>query len=346
MIRKIPQQKINVLLIDGECLLKQGFHGTKQVQTKNGSVGTIFHFINTIRSFYTDFGITKVIVFWEGENSKLYRQSHYPHYKANREDKYDGDEEYDLDRQRCRIQSYLEELFIRQVSVHGCEADDSIAYYVKHSPNEAKIILTNDRDFLQLISEDTKIYLTNLKAVITQKNFHSYFDYHYSNVGIIKMIAGDKSDNISGLKGIGESTVLNIFPELKLECKSHQWVIDRVKDLLIEDPKNKKLNIIKDGVTKWGDYGEEYFNIMNIIINLNEPHITEELVDIIDETVIEPLLPDGRGGINEIMKMMRDDELLFKIPRYDDGFVTFWNPFMIIISKEKKIYENYKKTVN
>ena len=45
------QTKINSLLIDGEALLKQGFHGAKQVQTKNGSVGTIFHFINTNYTF-------------------------------------------------------------------------------------------------------------------------------------------------------------------------------------------------------------------------------------------------------------------------------------------------------
>ena len=74
-------------MIDGEALLKQGFHGAKQVQTKNGSVGAIFHFINTIKRFYQDFGITKVVVFWEGENSKQYRQGYYPYYKQNRNDK-------------------------------------------------------------------------------------------------------------------------------------------------------------------------------------------------------------------------------------------------------------------
>ena len=74
----------NTLLIDGEYLLKQGFHGTKQLQGKEGSVGTIFHFINTIKRFYQDYAITKVVVFWEGENSKQFRQGYYPYYKANR----------------------------------------------------------------------------------------------------------------------------------------------------------------------------------------------------------------------------------------------------------------------
>ena len=160
------QTKINSLLIDGEALLKQGFHGAKQVQTKNGSVGTIFHFINTIKRFYQDYGVTKVVVFWEGENSKAYRQAYYPYYKQNRNDKVTIDQKHDLDRQRVRIKQYLEELFIRQVEIDGCEADDCIAYYVKNSPNESKTIYTNDRDLLQLMDDETKVFLHGKKIMI------------------------------------------------------------------------------------------------------------------------------------------------------------------------------------
>ena len=244
--RKSPTRtRINCLLIDGEALLKQGFHGAKQVQTKNGSVGAIFHFINTIKRFYQDFGITKVVVFWEGENSKQYRQGYYPYYKQNRNDKVSIDERHDLDRQRLRIKQYLEEIFIRQVEIDGCEADDGIAHYVRNSPNENKMIYTNDRDLLQLISDDTKVYLYGKKAVINIDNFKNYFDYHYGNVGLIKIIAGDSSDNISGLEGIGEETVLKLFPELKKEKKDYDWVIGRVDELLNETPSSKKLQVIK-----------------------------------------------------------------------------------------------------
>lgn len=342
--RPLPTRtKINSLLVDGEALLKQGFYGAKQVQTKNGSVGAIFHFVNTIKNFYQNFGITKVVVFWEGENSKAYRQGYYPYYKSNRNDKITIDERHDLDRQRIRIKQYLEELFIRQVEIDGCEADDGIAYYVKNSPNENKIIYTNDRDLLQLISADTKVYLYGKKAVINKDNFKNYFDYHYENVGLIKMIAGDSSDNISGLEGIGEETVLKLFPELKKEKKDHEWIINRVDELLTETPTSKKLQVIKEGQTKWGTYGIDYFSVMSKVINLETPNVTEDLKLAIAEMVNEPLSPDGRGGINIIMEMMKEDQLLNFLPKYDDGFFVFWSTFITIINKEKKLYEQTKK---
>jgi DNA polymerase I len=341
--RRLPTQtRINSLLIDGEALLKQGFHGTKQLQNKNGSVGTIYHFINTIKRFYQDFGITKVVVFWEGENSKVYRQGYYPYYKTNRNDKVSIDEKHDLERQRIRVKQYLEELFIRQVEIDGCEADDGIAHYVKNSPKENKIIYTNDADLLQLLASDVKVYLYGKRVMINIDNFKNYFKYHYANVGLIKMIAGDSSDNISGLEGIGEETVLKIFPELKTTKKEYDWVINRVDELLEETPQNKKLNIIKEGKTKWGTYGVDYFSVMNKVINLETPNVTNDLKVVINEMVNETLSPEGRGGINVIMEMMKEDNILNLLPKYDDGFFVFWGSFITIINKEKKLYEQNK----
>jgi DNA polymerase-1 len=339
--------KINTLLIDGEGLLKQGFYGAKQVQMKHGSVGTIFHFINTIKRFYQDFGITKVVAFWEGKDSKLYRQCYYPYYKKNREDKVeDLDQIHDLDRQRVRVKQYLEELFIRQVEIDGCEADDGIAYYVRNSPNENKLIYTNDRDLLQLIAEDTKVYLSNKKAIINQDNFTNYFDYHYKNVGVIKMLAGDSSDNISGLENIGEIKALKLFPELKKEPKTADWILERTNELLSKDDSNKALLTIKEGKTKWGVYGNDYFLVMGKVINLETPNVTDDLKAAIKEMVEEYLIPDGRGGVNTIVDMMKEDEILTFLPKYDDGFFVFWSGFITIINKEKKLYEQSKKTEN
>jgi 5'-3' exonuclease len=338
----LKRKTINTLLIDGEGLLKQGFHGAKQIQSKNGSIGTIYHFVNTIKRFYQDFGITKVVVFWEGENSKAYRQAYYPYYKSNRNEKVSIDEKHDLDRQRMRIKQYLEELFIRQVEIDGCEADDGIAYYTKNSPKENKIIYTNDRDLLQLIDDGTKVYLYGKKVVINKLNFMNYFDYHYENVGLIKMIAGDTSDNISGLEGIGEGTVLKLFPELKKAGKTKEWIVERVDELLAEKPNSKPLITIKEGRTKWGTYGTDYFGVMEKIINLSQPNVTEDLKLAINEMVNEPLSPDGRGEIKVIMKMMVEDELINFLPKYDDSFFVFWSSFITIIQKEKKLYEQTK----
>jgi len=333
---------INSLLIDGENLLKIGFHGTKDTQTEKGSVGTIFHFINTIKRFYVDFAITKVVVFWEGEDSKKYRQGYYPYYKQNKNSTYTEEQIHDLGRQRLRIREYLEELYIRQVEVPGCEADDAIAYYVKYSPNEKKIILSSDKDLLQLIADDVSVYLSNKKALINKKNFNSFFDYHQGNVGLIKMIAGDPADNISGLKGIAEGTVFKLFPELKTEAKTVEWILDRTKELLVEKPSNNSLKTILDGNTKWGTYGTDYFAVMNKVINLNNPYVTDELKETIDQMVNDVIDPEGRGGVTKVMKLINEDKLINYISTNDDNYFAFWTTFISIIKKEQNLFKNKK----
>jgi hypothetical protein len=142
---------------------------------------------------------------------------------------------------------------------------------------------------------------------------------------------------------MGEETVLKLFPELKKEKKDYDWVIQRVDELLTESPSSKKLQVIKEGKTKWGTYGTDYFGVMNKIINLEQPNVTNELRAAIIEMVNEPLHPEGRGGINKIMQMMKEDELLNFLPKYDDGFFVFWSSFITIVNKEKKFYEQQKK---
>jgi 5'-3' exonuclease len=336
--------KLHSLLIDGECLLKQGFHGTKQLQTEQGSSGTIYHFINTIRRFYEQYFITKVVVFWEGENSRRYRQTYYPYYKSQRNDRYTTTELDDLGDKRLRIKQYLEELFIRQVEVEGCEADDAIAHYVVNSPQEFKIIYTADRDLLQLIDPLVRVYLSDKKVMITDLNFEQHFPYHRGNVGLIKMMCGDVSDNISGLQGIGESVAFKWFPELKTEPKSVEWILERTQELLTENKKSVQLQTIADGKTKWGTLGHEYFAVMDKVINLKHPYVTEELIETINETVNDTLDPEGRGGVQLAMAMMLDDKILNLIPKTDDKYLDFWQPFHNIIQSEKHKFLKQSKS--
>lgn len=343
--RKINAKPVKqkTLLIDGEVLLKISFFATKNTITRRGRVYTIFNFLNTIRKFYLEHYITKVVVFWEGENSRAYRQSYYPYYKANR----DGitnltDEEYgDLQVQRQRVRSYLEELFVRQVQEPESEADDCIAYYSQHSPNEHKIIFTNDKDLLQLLSEDTDVFLADYtkKFLVTVKNFHKHFPYHHRNVAIIKMIGGDAADNISGIEGVGEATVLKLFPELKNEEKNVEWVRDRAKQLLVEQPDNNAVTKIVDGQTKWGTYAEDYFAVMKAIISLEPPHLTQEGIEDLEMIKDAAIDPEGRGGVQRVLSMFLEDGIRINNTNNDEAFFEFWQPFNTIIKKEKDYFK-------
>lgn len=343
--RKINAKPVKqkTLLIDGEVLLKISFFATKNTITQRGRVYTIFNFLNTIRKFYLEHFITKVVVFWEGENSRAYRQSYYPYYKANRDGvtNLTDEERGDLQAQRQRVKNYLEELFVRQVQEPESEADDCIAYYSQHSPNEHKIIFTNDKDLLQLLSEDTDVFLADYtkKFLVTVKNFHKHFPYHHRNVAIIKMIGGDAADNISGIEGVGETTVLKLFPELKNEEKNVEWVRDRAKQLLVEQPDNNAVTKIVDGQTKWGTYAEDYFAVMKAIISLEPPHLTQEGIEDLEMIKDAAIDPEGRGGVQRVLSMFLEDGIRINNTNNDEAFFEFWQPFNTIIKKEKDYFK-------
>lgn len=340
--RKVKPKKIKTLLIDGEVLLKIGFYASKNTITSRGRVQTIYIFLNIIRMFYLNHFITKVVVFWEGANSRAYRQSYYPYYKKNREE-YNlltDDEKSDLQYQRLRIKQCLEELSIRQIEENDSEADDCIAYYTQNSPNERKIVFTNDEDLLQLLSDNTSVYLGDKtkKYLVTIKNFHRYYPYHHKNVALIKMISGDVADNISGISGVGEKTVLKLYPELQKEEKDVEWILEKTKELLIEEPTNNAVFKINEGETKWGTYGNDYFAVMSRIISLDPPHLTEDGIADLEVIKDSPIDPESRGGIKKVISMFMEDGI--KVNTYnDDTFFEYWQPFSIIIKKELNFFK-------
>jgi len=128
-----------------------------------------------------------------------------------------------------RIQAYAEELFLRQIEVDGIEADDIIATYCLQKRDKEEIILySNDRDYAQLLDLNITIIFPNIDQPITKVNYMMYFNHHYSNAQVVKIICGDTADNIEGIKGMGETVLLKYIPELKFKhltvreiCKWH-----------------------------------------------------------------------------------------------------------------------------
>ena len=72
------------LLVDGNNLLKIGFHGVREFYNGGQHVGGIWHFLNTLRKFIEESNFTKVVVFWDSDTSSSQRRLIYPKYKLNR----------------------------------------------------------------------------------------------------------------------------------------------------------------------------------------------------------------------------------------------------------------------
>ena len=335
---------VKTLIVDGNNLLKIGFHGVKDFYNNGEHIGGTWHFLNTIRKFLEETNFNKVMVFWDSDTNSSQRKLIYPKYKMNRKSSPNDVEKTDsFNKQKTRVKQYLEEMFIRQLEVENSEADDLIAYYCQISLDEEKTIFSSDKDLTQLISEKVLIYSPNLKSYYRFGDNIKFKDCsipHY-NVMTFKILAGDTSDNIDGISLMGEKTLIKFFPEILDSEISLTDILIKGELLLKEQQKNVVLGNLLSGKTKEGIMGDDFFKINKKLVDLSEPLIDEEGKEMVREYYSESMDPDGRGHRN-LIRMMMDDGFFKYLPKGDDSWVNFLKPFLKLSRKEKTKFKNKK----
>ena len=331
---------IKTLLIDGNNLFKIGFHGVRDFYHEGKHIGGIYHFINTIKRFVNEYNYDKVIVFWDGEDNSAQRRVISPDYKANRKQILNEAKKESFEWQVQRIKAYLEEVFIRQVSVKNTESDDLIAYYCQISEDEYKTIFSADKDLTQLISDKVEVYQPHTKKTLKDGDMVLLKDISipHQNIVTFKIISGDKSDNIDGIRYMGEKTFVKLFPEIVDSIVTIDDIIEHAEELHKDDKNNRALQNLLSGKTKKGVFGEEVFIINKKLVDLSEPLLTDESKETIKEYYTENLDPDGRGYKN-LMRMMMSDGIFKYLPKHDNAWVEFLTPFMKLTRKEKRRFK-------
>ena len=363
----------NTLLVDGSNILELSSLGDKTISSNGKQIGGIQQFLLQIKILMMKANFRYVYVFWDGDNSGYYRYLVNEQYKSNRDKNFivdDGLSDYMKEfnanikrmqnyifnkknkektdqqkkdkeifyEQREIIMSCLEELFVRQVVCDKVEADDLIGYYVKNKkPNERIVIMSNDRDLTQLIADDVIIYIQSTKKFINKKNHTEEMGYYYENVLLKKMICGDASDSIKGIKGVGEITLFKNFPQLKERKVELEEIIDGARKINEERAKLKQKPLqwaknIVEGITE-GAQGNRIYEINKKIIDLKNPLMTDEAKELMDSMMYAPIDPEGRSYDN-LYKILCDagvDDL--KDPT---RFSNFFIEYAYLIDKEKK----------
>jgi DNA polymerase-1 len=334
----------NTLLVDGNALFKTGFFGAKSQYNQHGNhVGGIYQFLTTLRMILDDDLYHRVYVFWDGNFSGKLRYEIYEPYKSGRGKDYkNGTQPIDESEllQREIVWEYLNEMYIRQLKDEIIEGDDFIAYYcLTKKENEKITIMTNDRDMAQLIQENIKVYFLDLKKYVDNVNFSSYFCYHYENAALIKTMTGDSSDSIKGIKGLGETTLISLFPELTQRKVSLTEILENAKkqqeQRLVDKKKPLKvLDNIINAVTE-GVQGEKVYEINEKLVNLRKPMMTEDGIRNLEELIDGTLDSSGRDLKNVLIYMKRDgiDKTIGEY-RYPEYLIPFKN----LIAREKLIF--------
>ena len=328
---------MTVLLVDGDNLLTIGFYGVKNYFYKGQHIGGIYHFLNTLRLSFDNYRLDKIVVFWDGEDGSLSRKKIYSHYKESRKSRLKTEHEIEsYDYQRARIKQYLEEVYVRQGEYPYCETDDCIAYYCQTTPDEKKIIYSSDGDLAQLVNEKVQLYNPSHRKLYGPKEVFVYNkeEVLIENISLVKMLCGDYSDDIAGIKGMGIKTLKTLFPEIVTQPLTLDYIRYKTNFLFEQDKESKIVKNLITGVTKYGVFGDEFFEINNTIISLDEPLLTNEAKEGINEIINENLDPEGRSYKNT-MRMMMEDGIFLLLPKQNDAWINFLNPFLRLTRKEK-----------
>ena len=201
--------KQKLLLIDGNSILNRAYFAIKPLNDQEGrNVNAVYGFTNILLKAIADYTPDKLVVAFDmrGHN---FRKDIYPEYKANRHGMPD-----DLAQQLPILHELLSAMNVTVVEKAGVEADDIIGT-ISNSNNYDSYIVSGDRDMLQLVSESVTVLLT--KKGITEVEVVNpetlKINYNLTPYQVIeyKALRGDTSDNIPGVKGVGEKTALALL---------------------------------------------------------------------------------------------------------------------------------------
>ena len=272
-------------------------------------IGGMRTFTNILNKITREIKPDMIAVVWDGKGGSKKRRAINKNYKAGRKPPRTnwsqvGLEESDIKDnkvwQQMRVIEYLNQTPILQFMEPDIEADDVIAY-IKGTPmfqSWQKVIVSADKDFIQLLDEKTLLFRPIQKEVLSEISVVEKFGIHPKNFAIARAMAGDPSDNLPGVPRVGLGTVAKRFPFLK--ANEDFYIDDVLKESKI--PENKKLKVYQNVVENESVIRENYD-----IMQLAMPKMSIQSKNRIDET-----FSDFKPEYNqtEMRKLMIQDGVL------------------------------------
>jgi len=220
-----------ILLIDGNSLMFRAFYATAYtgnlMKNKSGLyTNAIFGFCNMIQKL-VDNSVDKVFVAFDA-GKQTFRHKQFDEYKGGRKPM---PEEFKV--QIPYIKKYLDLMNIKHFECLDYEADDLVAAYAHllNTNDNDVYVVSGDKDLLQLAKGNIKVCLTK-KGITeldeyTETNFKEKMGFYSYQIPDYKGLVGDSSDNLPGIKGIGEKTAIKLLDEYE----TLENIINHVNDL-------------------------------------------------------------------------------------------------------------------
>ena len=311
-----------LLVIDALNMYFRAYIVNPSLSTNGQPIGGLKGFLGILQKLVRDTTPDGIVICWDGAGGSQRRKTMNKNYKAGRKpirlnrDVRNMTEAEEIENkiwQQTRLVEYINNLPIIQLMLESVEADDIISYVVQMPDYQGwqKVIVSNDKDFFQLCDDETVVFRPTQKEVLNKNHITEAHGVHPTNFALARAIAGDKSDNLPGVDGIGLPTVAKRFPFLAEE-KSYtlKAVLDHCVDTCesVKKPAKAYQNIIEQF-----DRVESNYKIMQ----LYRPAISPQGKSSINHTVKNFV---NEFNKTEVRKMMIHDG--FGHGNWDDLFQT------------------------
>jgi len=195
---------------------------------------------------------TRVIVVFDGKGGSTSRKKVFSGYKEGREKNKlrvnrqyadmmnEEDERTSMKRQYVWLSDMIDHLPMTTMMYDGIEADDVMAYIATDllKEDEQAVLMSTDKDFLQLVNDTTIVWSPTKKKIYNKQTIKEEFGLESKNLLLYRVLDGDVSDRIPGVKGVGLKTLLKRIPEISGEEQM------QVSDLLrLAEEKRGKIRI-------------------------------------------------------------------------------------------------------
>lgn len=215
-----------VLLVDGLNTYLRAFAATPTMNDDGQHCGGVSGFLLSLAAAIRQVRPTRCVVVFDGKGGSQRRRQLFPDYKQNRRTMTKLNRTYDwssLEEEKEAMKwqlkllvSMLDCLPLTVLHPENVEADDVLAYLAQVTVERGgkAIILSTDKDFLQLVDENITVWSPVKKKMYRPDLVTEDFGIHPNNFLMYRMVTGDSSDGIPGVEGIKEKTLLKYFPEL------------------------------------------------------------------------------------------------------------------------------------
>ena len=218
-----------ILIVDFMNTFIGAFMASPSLNTNGNHTGGISGCLKSIGYASKLIKPTKIVIVSDGQGGSMKRRKIYPEYKSGRKTKIRLNRAYEdlttpdtedknLKKQLLRTIQYLDKLPVVTMAIDHIEADDTIAYLATdYFKNSNVTIMSADKDFLQLASDRVKIWSPTKKKLYGCAEILLEYGISCSNFINYRLMEGDESDNIDGIKGAGLKTIIKCFPILTEE---------------------------------------------------------------------------------------------------------------------------------